>query len=69
MFKKVRDEKLQSIQDNNVSDALSKITKSTPGSTREDSIVDEDEIIDILIALKRQQCEQNLAVPTSTAVG
>jgi hypothetical protein len=53
MFKKVRDEKLQSIQDCNVSEALSKIAAIGQNRRVEESIIDEDELIQALISLKK----------------
>ena len=58
MFKKVKDEKLLKIQEQNMNEALSKITeKMNPQSVAEggssmESVIDEDEVIDILISLK-----------------
>jgi len=44
MFKKVKDEKLLKIQEQNMTDALSKLDTS-----QQDPLVDEDEVIEILI--------------------
>jgi hypothetical protein len=52
MFKKVKDEKLLKVQENNMSEALSKITKVNPITGVPESLIDEDEVIDLLIVLK-----------------
>jgi len=53
MFKKVKDEKLLKIQENNMSEALSKIIEVDPNTgALPESLIDEDEIIDLLINMK-----------------
>jgi hypothetical protein len=52
LFKKVKDEKLLKIQENNMSEALSKITKVNPITGVPESLIDEDEVIDLLIVFK-----------------
>lgn len=62
MFKKVKDDKLQRMQEPSMQDALSKISK-TSQSLDTETAIDEDEIIDILIQVKQQQVDK--AVKTS----
>ena len=59
MYKKIKDEKLLKIQESNMSEALQKLDKSA-----NENLIDEDEIIEILIAMKAQQLQdfQNMSV-------
>jgi hypothetical protein len=52
MFKKVKDEKLLKLQEHNMTDALQKITEINPDTGIPESLIDEDEMIDILIEQK-----------------
>jgi hypothetical protein len=52
MFKKVKDEKLLKLQENNMNEALSKITEINPDTGVPENLIDEDEMIDILIEQK-----------------
>lgn len=45
MYKKIKDEKLLKIQENNMTEALSKLEQEDIN----EALIDEDEIIDILI--------------------
>jgi hypothetical protein len=49
MFKKVKDERLLKLQDNNMNEALFKITEINPETGAPENLIDEDEMIDILI--------------------
>ncbi|CDW76882.1 myb-like dna-binding domain containing protein [Stylonychia lemnae] len=53
MFKKIKDEKLQKIQESDMGDVLDKIDQQ-----QQDSMIDEDEILETLIAKKNIQIEQ-----------
>eukprot|EP00347_Sterkiella_histriomuscorum_P005821 403355142 len=53
MFKKIKDEKLQNIQENDMGDVLEKIENQNNEST-----LDEDEILETLIIKKTQQIQQ-----------
>ena len=59
MYKKIKDEQLLKIQESNMSEALQKLDKSA-----NENLIDEDEIIEILIAMKAQQLQdfQNMSV-------
>ena len=59
MYKKIKDEKILKIQESNMSEALQKLDKSA-----NENLIDEDEIIEILIAMKAQQLQdfQNMSV-------
>jgi hypothetical protein len=52
MFKKVKDEKLLKLQEQNMTDALTKITEINPDTGTPENLIDEDEVIDILIVQK-----------------
>ena len=57
MYKKIKDEKLQSMKDQDISSALSKLEGSKEG------LVDEDQLIDELIKRKHTQIKEEDARP------
>lgn len=61
MYKKVKDDKLQKLQDQNMNEALHKINQAASGTIVPETLIDEDEVIDILIEIKSRQVGQIVA--------